>query len=137
MPNCRNCIQKKKTQKFWILGAALSTFFWWKRDEGDYPTIQKADLYFHFPLALFCPKNIYFPIFQNLTNEFMDLNFANRRKLCKNSVFYKNMNIVAFVLFAKIFISSRFCSFQFRKCIPPLSLFNIDILRDGVLDLKI
>ena len=32
---------------------------------------------------------------RNLTIEFLDLSFASRRKLCRNSVFYKNMNTVA------------------------------------------
>ena len=69
--------------------------------------------------------------------EFPDLNFANRRKFCKNSVFYENMNIVAFILFGKVFIFSRFYSFPFRKCIPLPSLSDINILRDSVPDLKV
>ena len=68
---------------------------------------------------------------------FCYLNFASRRKLCKNSVFYENMNTVAFILFGKVFIFSRFCSFPFRKCIPLPSLSDIHILRDNVPDLNI
>ena len=74
---------------------------------------------------------------RNLTVEFMDLNFASRRELCKNSVFYGNRNIVAFILLGKVFIFSRFCSFPFRKCLPFPSLSDINILRDSVPDLKI
>ena len=62
---------------------------------------------------------------------FCYLNFANRKKLCKNSVFYENMNTFAFILF------SRFCSFPFRKCIPLPSLSDIHILRDSVPNLNI
>ena len=73
---------------------------------------------------------------RNLTIKFLDLNFASRRKLCKNSVFYENMKIFAFVLFWKVFIFSRFCSCPFRKCIAVPNLSDIDILRDSVPDLK-
>ena len=73
---------------------------------------------------------------ENLTIEFRDLNFASGRKLCKKSVFYENMNTVAFILFGKV-IFSRFCSFPFRKCIPLLNLSDTDILRDSIPDLKI
>ena len=73
----------------------------------------------------------------NLITEFIDLNFAKRRKLCKNSVFYENMNTVAFILFGKVFIFLRFCSFSFRKCIPLPNLSDIDTLQDSVSDLKI
>ena len=83
------------------------------------------------------PVNWVSPTRRNFTIEFLDLNFASRRKLFKNSVFYENINTVAFILFGKVFIFSRFCSFPFRKCIPLLSLSDIDISRDGVLDLKI
>ena len=74
---------------------------------------------------------------RNLIIESLDLNFASRRKLCENSVFYENMNTVAFILFGKVFIFSRFCSFPFRKCIPLPSLSDIHILRDSVPDLNI
>ena len=74
---------------------------------------------------------------RNLTIEYLDLNFASKRNLCKNSVFYENMNTAAFILFGKVFIFSHFCSFPFRKCIPLPSLSDIDILRDSVPDLKI
>ena len=72
-----------------------------------------------------------------MTIEFLDLNFESRRKLCKNSVFYEIMNTVAVILFGKVFIFSCFCSFPFRKCIPLLSLSDIDTLQDSVPDLKI
>ena len=72
-----------------------------------------------------------------MTIEFLDLKFASRRNLCKNSVFYESMNTGAFILFGKVFIFSHFCSFPFRKCIPLPSLSDIDILRDSVPDLKI
>ena len=68
---------------------------------------------------------------------FCYLNFASRRKLCNNSVFYENMNTVAFILFGKVFIFSHFCSFPFRKCIPLPSLSDIHILRDSVPNLNI
>ena len=68
---------------------------------------------------------------------FCYLNFASRRKLCKNSVFCENMNTAALILFGKIFIFSGFCSFPFRKCIPFPSLFDIRILRDSIPDLNI
>ena len=71
---------------------------------------------------------------RNLTIGFMDFNFASRRKLCKNSVFYGNRNIAAFILFGKVFIFSRFCSFPFRKCVPLPSPSDIDILQDSVPD---
>ena len=74
---------------------------------------------------------------RNLTIEFLDLNFTNRRKLCKNSVFDKIMNTVAFILFEKGFIFTRFCSFPFRKCIPLPSLPDTNILQDSSPDLKI
>ena len=74
---------------------------------------------------------------RKLTIEFLDLNFASRRKLCKHSVFCENMNTVAYILFRKVFIFSRFCLFTFRKCITLLSLSDIDILRDSVPNLKI
>ena len=83
------------------------------------------------------PVNWVSPTRRNFTIEFLDLNFASRRKLFKNSVLYENINTVAFILFGKVFIFSRFCSFPFRKCIPLPSLSDIDISRDGVLDLKI
>ena len=51
------------------------------------------------------------------------LNFVKRRKLCKNSVFHS--------------IFSRFCWFQFCRCIPLPSLSDINILRDNVPDLNI
>ena len=73
---------------------------------------------------------------RNLTIEFLDLNFASRRKLCKNSVFWENMNTIAYILLWKAFIFSRFCSFPFRK-LSLLSLSNIGILRDSVADLRI
>ena len=38
------------------------------------------------------------------------------------------MNTAAFILSGKVFISLCFCSFPFRKCIPLLSLSDIDIL---------
>ena len=47
------------------------------------------------------------------------------------------MNTVAFILFGKVCIFSRFWSFPFRKCVPLPSLTDIDILRDSVPDLKI
>ena len=68
---------------------------------------------------------------------FCYLNFASRRKLCNNSVFYENMNTVAFILFGKVFIFSHFCSFPFRKCIPLPSLSDIHILWDSVPNLNI
>ena len=74
---------------------------------------------------------------ENLTIELLDLNFESRRKLCKNLVFYENMNTVEFILFGKVFIFSRFCSFPFCKSMSLPSLSNIDILRDSVSDLKI
>ena len=74
---------------------------------------------------------------RNLTIEFLDLNFASRRKLCKNSVFCENMNTVAYILFRKAFIFSCFCLFQYHKCIALPSLSDIDVLRDSVPDLKI
>ena len=58
---------------------------------------------------------------------FCYLKFASRRKLCKNSVFYENINTVVFILFGKVFIFSRFCSFSFHKCIPLPSLSDIHI----------
>ena len=74
---------------------------------------------------------------RNLAIEFLGLNFSSRRKLCKNSVFYEYMNIVPLILFGKVFIFLRFCSFPFGKCIPLPSLSDIGILGDSVLDLKI
>ena len=74
---------------------------------------------------------------RNLTIEFLDLNFASRRKLCENSVFSENMNTAAFILFGIVFVFLHFCSFPFRKCIPLSSLSEIDIFRDNVPDLKI
>ena len=47
------------------------------------------------------------------------------------------MNAAAFILFGKVFIFSRFCSFLFRKCIPLPSLSDIDSLQDIVPELKI
>ena len=74
---------------------------------------------------------------RNLTIEFLGLNFVSRRNLCKNSVFYENMNTVAFILFGKVFIFLCFCSFPFRKCIPLPSLSDIGILWDSVPNLKV
>ena len=74
---------------------------------------------------------------RNVAIEFLDLNFARRKKLCKNSVFDGNMNTVVFIFFGKVFIFLRFCSFPFRKCIPLSILPDIIILRDSVPDLKI
>ena len=68
---------------------------------------------------------------------FCYMNFASRKKFCKNSVFYENMNTIVFILFRKVFIFSRFCLFPFRRCIPLPSLSNIHILRDSVPDLNI
>ena len=72
-----------------------------------------------------------------MTIEFLGLNVTSRRKLCKKSVFYENMNTAAFILFGNVFIFLRFCSFPFRKCIPLSSLSDTDALRDSVPDLKI
>ena len=59
------------------------------------------------------------------------MNLTSRRRSSKNSVFCKNINTVACILFGKVFIFSRFCSFPFRKCITLPSLSDIDILRDS------
>ena len=67
----------------------------------------------------------------------MNFNFASRRKLCKNSVFYEKINTVTLILCGKVFIFLRFSTFPFRKCIPLPNFFDIDILRESVVDLNI
>ena len=73
---------------------------------------------------------------RSLTIGFLDLNFASRRKLYKNSVYYENMNTVAFILFGKDFIFTCFCSFSFSQVHIP-SFSDVSILWDSVPDLKI
>ena len=85
----------------------------------------------------FSPVNWLNKIRRNLTIEFLNFNFASRRKLCQNSKFYEKINIFAFILCGKIFIILRFGSFPFRMSVPLHSLFNIYILWDSNLDLKI
>ena len=64
--------------------------------------------------------------------------FKEKKKLCRNSVFYEKMNTISFILCRKVFIFLlRSGSFPFCKCIPLPSLSNIDILWNSVLDLKI
>ena len=63
---------------------------------------------------------------------FCYLNFASRRKLCKNSVFYENMKTVCVHSIQKGIYFIKFC-----KCKPLPSLTDIHILRDSVPDLNI
>ena len=42
---------------------------------------------------------------RNLTIEFLNLNFASRKKLCKNLAIYEKINTVAFILCGKVLIS--------------------------------
>ena len=64
---------------------------------------------------------------RNLTIQFLNLDFASNQK----------MNSVASIFCVEVFIFLCFASFPFCKCIPLLSLFDINILQDGVRDLKI
>ena len=74
----------------------------------------------------------------NLTINFLNLNFANRKKLCKNSAFHAKISTDAFILRGEVFIFLHLGSFLFCMCIalPSLSYIDID-LWDSVLDLKI
>ena len=74
---------------------------------------------------------------RNLATEFLNLNFASRRKLCLNLTLYiKKDNTVVLILCEKIIIFLRLDSLTFRKCIPHSSLYDIDALRDSFWDLK-
>ena len=57
----------------------------------------------------FSPVNWLNKIRRNLAIQFLNFNFASRRKLCQNSKFYEKINTVAFVLCEKIFILFVFC----------------------------
>ena len=50
---------------------------------------------------------------KNLIIEFLDLNFASRRKLCKNSIFYEKMNSVALILCGRSLFSYVLAHFRF------------------------
>ena len=99
--------------------------------------IKRHNKYFFFYSELCSPINWLCQTRRNLTIVFLNLNFAGRRKLCKNSAFHEKSSHRCFHFMRKGFYFLAYSSFSFCKCIPLPSLSKTDTLQDSVLDLKI